>query len=90
MDANTAVATLISKLDIYNDLSEEFIKTMYMYTLSVLSDYERDFFFVRQNSNNPLRENQVNASNYLNAYSTQFFTGVKFVKTFFNFGRQLD
>lgn len=79
MDANTAISTLISKMSVFNGVTDDFIFSMYELTLQQLSTYERAFFFSRKNCNGVIRDLQEDTANYLVNYSSQFFTNVVFV-----------
>lgn len=82
VDANSAISILISKLSLYSTLTVDYIKAFYTMTLTQLSSFERNFFFIRKNCNGVLRELQEATSAYLADYSQTFFNGVKSVYSY--------
>ncbi|MDR3549746.1 MAG: hypothetical protein P4M11_15980 [Candidatus Pacebacteria bacterium] len=79
VDLHTAISTLIGKLTVLNDLTQDIIANYSSMALSQVEIYERTFFFVRKNCNGGLREALESACDYVESYCATFFDNKEFV-----------
>ncbi len=78
-ELHAAISTLIAKLTVLEDLTENIIANYSSMSLEEVEVYERVFFFVRKNCNGVLREALEAACNYINDHCSGFFADEEFV-----------